>query len=62
MLPDDSEKRRKQDCTQTVLDSHMQPMERTVPYSDEAFKAAGLEWLIQTDQVSLKFPYFYIRD
>ena len=40
---------------QTSMTDHYkpaEPTERVTPYSDDLFKQAALEWLVQTDQVS----------
>jgi hypothetical protein len=39
---------------QTTLDPHLReipPMERILPYTDELFTQAAIEWLVSTDQV-----------
>jgi hypothetical protein len=56
MLPKDAEKRRKDAHTnnQPRLDPHLrekQQKERTIPYTDELFRNAAIEWLVSTDQV-----------
>lgn len=59
MLPNDTQKRRKEAesvgmiPTQGSLDDHVQPMEKMKGYSDEEWKDAAIEWLISTDQVCL---------
>ena len=60
MLPKDTKQRRVQASanSQSQLDSHVQPMvpkERTIPYSDKAFRHAAIQWLIGTDQVTMKY-------
>jgi len=57
MLPKDAWKRRDAAAAdkQTRLDSHLkEPLvkERTIPYTDESFCSAAIEWLVSTDQVS----------
>jgi hypothetical protein len=32
------------------------PASKPIPYSDKALETASLEWLIETDQVSLFYP------
>lgn len=42
------------DKKQSQLDPHLQervPKTRVVPYSDELFRQAAIEWLVATDQV-----------
>jgi hypothetical protein len=56
MLPKDAEKRRKDAHAdnQLRLDSHLRDKpekERTIPYTDERFRDAAIEWLVSTDQV-----------
>jgi hypothetical protein len=56
MLPKDAEKRRKdiQAKNQPRLDPHLREKpqkERTIPYTDELFCDAAIEWLVSTDQV-----------
>lgn len=56
MLPKDAEKRRKdiQAKNQLRLDPHLREKpqkERTIPYTDELFRDAAIEWLVSTDQV-----------
>lgn len=57
MLPDDTKNRRQATTkdTQQRLDSHLKekpPQERVVPYTDDLFREAAIEWLVSTDQVS----------
>ena len=55
MLPRDTEARRKDKETktrvQTSLEPHMTERETVVKYSDNAFREAAIEWLVETDQV-----------
>jgi hypothetical protein len=57
MLPKDAEKRRKDSAlanNQSRLDPHLrekQQKEAVIPYSDERFRDAAIEWLVSTDQV-----------
>lgn len=59
MLPDDARERKRADAAQskveqTHVDSHFQklePGEKEAPYSDELFKEAAIQWLVETDQV-----------
>ena len=57
MLPEDTRQ-----CKEAVLDSslqtqqtmltdHFQDAEIVVPYSDQAFEALSIEWLVHTNQV-----------
>ena len=50
-LPGDvaAEKKKAAQAQQTI-DVHM--TERIIPYSDQLFRKAAIEWLIATDQVS----------
>jgi hypothetical protein len=59
MLPEDAKARRKaaleKVMEQTQVDDHFRPMkpeDKPTPYSDEVFKQAAIQWLIETDQVS----------
>jgi hypothetical protein len=57
MLPGDTKQRREaamdicHKTQQTTLGKHFPANEGNVPYSDRAFEAAAIEWLIQTNQV-----------
>jgi hypothetical protein len=60
MLPKDAEQRRKQATAekQCRIDSHLvdKPQkERVIPYSDNLFRSAAIEWLVSTDQVGPNF-------
>ena len=57
MLPEDT-KRHKEAASdkalktqQSVLSDHFGPPEEVIPYSERAFEAASIEWLIHTNQV-----------
>ena len=60
MLTDDA-KARRQDALekaleQTQVDNHfhlVKPEDKPEPYSDNIFKKAAIQWLIETDQVFL---------
>jgi len=58
MLPEDSKSRRalsNETLRQTSVDDHFKPAtaeDKPIPYSDENFKQAAIEWLIETNQVS----------
>jgi hypothetical protein len=58
MLPEDSKARRAQvleeNLRQTNVNDHFKPApkeEKPEPFSDELFKQAAIEWLIETNQV-----------
>jgi hypothetical protein len=56
MLPEDTKRRREnaKASSQTRLDSHLKEKpakEMVIPYTDQAFREAAIEWLIATDQV-----------
>ena len=58
MLPEDTRERRAallESLRQTNVTEHFaetQPEERPAPYSDDLFKEAAIQWLIETDQVT----------
>jgi hypothetical protein len=58
MLPGDAKERKAAEhiaLQQTQVNDHFsktQPEDKPPPYTDELFKEAAIEWLIQTDQVS----------
>lgn len=58
MLAEDSKERRKavadEILKQTSVDDHFKkaaPEDKPTPYTDELFKEAAIEWLIETNQV-----------
>lgn len=58
MLPKDAQKRRREvqaaSEAQSRLDSHLREKpqkERVIPYTDDIFREAAIEWLVSTDQV-----------
>jgi hypothetical protein len=57
MLPGDTKQRREaatdtsHKTQQTTLANHFTVSEGVIPYSDRAFEAAAIEWLVQTNQV-----------
>ena len=61
MLPEDSKARRDaaaEKLKQSQVDDHFTVIleeEKPMPYSDEFFKEAAIQWLIETDQVSFRF-------
>jgi len=67
MLPEDTKERRQaltdQTLRQSVVDDHFKPAtpeDKPTPYSDKLFKEAAIEWLIETNQVSL-YLYYRVR-
>jgi hypothetical protein len=57
MLPKDAKNRRQATMkdTQQRLDPHLEekpPRERVIPYTDDLFREAAIEWLVSNDQVS----------
>ncbi|KAI0280549.1 hypothetical protein BC826DRAFT_924411, partial [Russula brevipes] len=66
MLPKDAERRRHdaEAEKQPRLDPHLTEMprkERVIPYTDDLFRAAMIEWLVSTDQPihALEHPSFH---
>jgi hypothetical protein len=58
MLPKDAKQRRKEAEAdkQQRIDPHLVEIpqkERVVPYSDNLFRDAAIEWLVSTDQVHI---------
>ena len=55
MLPKDAKQRREEATadTQSTLDPHLRPKETIVSYSEVSFHTAAIQWLIETDQVSV---------
>jgi hypothetical protein len=58
MIPEDAKARREEAIAnakeQTQVDDHfhhVKPEDKPVPYSDENFKEAAIQWLVETDQV-----------
>jgi hypothetical protein len=57
MLPEDTKRRKEATLDsalktqQTVLGDHFSPLQEVIPYSERAFEAAAIEWLVHTDQV-----------
>lgn len=58
MLPDDAKARRQKDLEraleQTQVNDHfhlVKPEDKPEPYSDNGFREAAIQWLIETDQV-----------
>jgi hypothetical protein len=69
MLPEDARERREatQALHQSAVDEHFKPLaseDKPIVYSDDIFKEAAIEWLIETNQVcytftSLKFVHSF---
>ena len=61
MLPEDSKAHRDamaEKLKQSQGDNHFTVIleeEKPMPYSDEFFKEAAIQWLIETDKVSFRF-------
>jgi hypothetical protein len=59
MLPEDTKTRKaeiKEKLEQTQVNDHfkkVQPESKPEPYSDELFREAAIQWLVETDQVSI---------
>ena len=58
MLPKDrkSQKDKSERSHQTQLHAHLQPVtpkERVIPYTDDWFRKAAIQWLVTTDQVTI---------
>jgi len=56
MLPDDTKARQEAALTlqQSAVDEHFKPVapeDKPITYSDDIFKEAAIEWLIETNQV-----------
>jgi hypothetical protein len=64
MLPKDAKRRREQAVAdqQPSISGHLKPRapnEHVVPYTDELFREAAIEWLIETDQVRYSWNYSF---
>lgn len=58
MLPKDRQTQ-KEKKGQQQLDGHLQPIVKEVkapPYTDDRFRAAAIQWLVNTDQVRATTP------
>ena len=56
MLPKDAKRQREEASaadTQSTLDPHLRSKETIVTYSESSFRAAAIEWLVETDQVHI---------
>ena len=59
MLPEDAKQHKEAaldsatKTQQTVLGNHFGPPEDIIPYSNRAFEAAMIEWLVHTNQVRI---------
>ena len=68
MLSDDTRQRRETmldnslQTQQTALTDHFNTAEVVVPYSDQAFQSAAIEWLVHTNQVCAFFSFLSIAD
>ena len=64
MLPEDTKSHKdkiKQKLKQTQVNNHFRkapPEKKPEPYSDELFKEAAIQWLVETDQVCTALPFF----
>jgi hypothetical protein len=64
MLPEDSKSRKAQvhdKLQQTQVNDHfekIQPENKPEPYSDDLFKEAAIQWLVETDQVCVALIFF----
>ena len=66
MLPEDTKKRRAVMIEETLRQSQVhehfdkaKPKDKPKVYTDEIFKEAAIQWLIETDQVSTVFSCLY---
>jgi hypothetical protein len=65
MLPGDTKQRREaatdtsHQARQTSLANHFPPSEAVIPYSNQAFEAVAIGWLIRTNQVCRFLPTAY---
>ncbi|KAF8800351.1 hypothetical protein BYT27DRAFT_7038647, partial [Phlegmacium glaucopus] len=63
MLPRDSKARRdaeREHLSQTLVEDHytvQKPEDKPVPYSNELFKEAAIQWLVETDQPIQAFEH-----
>jgi hypothetical protein len=61
MLPNDSKERKQEttdENTQSMVTDHFKPEteeDKPIVYSDKAFSAAAIEWLVDTDLVSFYY-------
>ena len=51
MLPEDMKTRRAQTLEENLRQMNVNDHFKPAPYSDELFKQAAIEWLIETNQV-----------
>ncbi|KAF8259680.1 hypothetical protein EI94DRAFT_1614732, partial [Lactarius quietus] len=67
MLPGDLKQRREaamdacHKTQQTTLANHFPAHKAVIPYSERAFEAVSLEWLIQTNQLIQAFKHFSFK-
>jgi hypothetical protein len=68
MLPEDTKSRKAQVhemLQQTQVNDHfekIQPEDKPEPYSDDLFKEAAIQWLLETDQVCIALTFLAIFD
>ncbi|KAF8233429.1 hypothetical protein L208DRAFT_1266574, partial [Tricholoma matsutake] len=65
MLPKDAEKRRNDAASEKRLDSHLREKlqkERVIPYHDDLFRDAAIEWLMSTDQPIQAFEHLAFQN
>ena len=55
MLPKDAKRRHEEATadTQLTLNPHLRPKETIISYSEASFHTAAIQWLVETDQVSV---------
>lgn len=67
MLPDDTKARHAsalEALSQTQVDGHFKiaspdDVKKSAPYSDELFRDAAIQWLVETDQVCLSLTFSF---
>lgn len=69
MLPEDTKQRKEaaldsaSKTQQTSLGDHFSPADtEVIPYSDRAFEAATIEWLVSTNQVCIFIGFLFRSD
>ena len=69
MLPEDTKQRKEaaldsaSKTQQTSLGDHFSPVDtEVIPYSDRAFEAATIEWLVSTNQVCIFIGFLFHSD
>ena len=60
MLPKDAKRQCEEAAadTQSTLDPHLRPKETIAAYSESSFCAVAIQWLVETDQVSISITWF----